>query len=195
MNPLLQTLCEQHRQAVDGFFAECHARLGAVADEAVRSLRAGGKLLFCGNGGSACDAMHIAGELVGRFVNDRKALPAIALSADTGIITAIANDYSYDTIFSRQVEALGNPGDVLLALSTSGQSRNVLEALATARARGLKTVLMTGKKGEKQSDKADFLLVVPSLVTAHIQEAHITGLHALASLIEFELFANKSPIG
>lgn len=188
MSELLHTIQQNHRTAVDGMFAECSAQIVALAEACAAALQNNRKLLFCGNGGSACDAMHIAGEFVGRFVNDRKSLPALALTADSGLITAIANDYSYADIFSRQVEGLGAAGDVLICMSTSGQSPNVLKALEVAKAKGITTALLTGEKGRGNADKADITLVVPSLITAHVQEAHITALHALASLIEAKIF-------
>lgn len=190
MNPLLKTLHEQHRAAVDGMFAQCAEVLEQLATRCGEALENNRKLLFCGNGGSACDAMHIAGEFVGRFVNDRRALPAIALPADSGLLTAIGNDYSFADIYARQVEGLGQAGDVLITLSTSGKSPNIVKALETGRARGLTTALLTGEKGREQVGKADITLVVPSLITAHVQEAHITALHALATLIEARLFAS-----
>ncbi len=190
MNPLLKTIADNHRAAVDGLLANEHATIEALADACVAAIHHHKKLIFCGNGGSACDAMHITGEFVGRFVEDRRALPAIALSADTGIITAIANDYAYEQIFSRQVEALGQPGDVLIALSTSGRSPSVLNALQAARAGGLTTALFCGEKIKVNGPvKVDFTLMIPSLITAHIQEATMVGLHALATLIEAKLFA------
>jgi len=189
MNPLLKIIADNHRAAVDGFLSNEHAAIEALAAQCAAAIAEGKKLLFCGNGGSACDAMHITGEFVGRFVHDRRALPAIALSADTGIITAIANDYAYDYVFARQVEALGQPGDVLIALSTSGRSPNVLRALAAAQENGLKTALFSGEKLKTGAPvEADFVLVVPSLITAHVQEAHMVAMHALASLIEAKLF-------
>lgn len=188
MNPLLQTIADNHRAAVDGFLANEHAALEALAGACTEAIQANKKLIFCGNGGSACDAMHITGEFVGRFVEDRRALPAIALSADTGIITAIANDYAYEQIFSRQIEALGQPGDVLIALSTSGKSPSVVKALEVARKNGLRTALFTGEKGRDAPAISEFTLMVPSLITAHVQEATMVGLHALATLIEAKLF-------
>jgi D-sedoheptulose 7-phosphate isomerase len=133
--------------------------------------------------------MHIAGEFVGRFVDDRLALPAIALSADTGIITAVANDYAYDYIFARQIEALGQAGDLLIALSTSGKSPNVVKALETATKKGLVTVLFTGEKAKNEPKRADFTLMVPSIITAHVQDAHMVALHGLTGLIEAKIFS------
>jgi D-sedoheptulose 7-phosphate isomerase len=192
MNPLLERIARDHRAAVDGFLEQQGELLVALAASCAQAIQNNRKLLFCGNGGSACDAMHIAGEFVGRFVNDRRALPAIALSADTGIITAIANDYAYDYIFARQVEGLGQAGDVLIAMSTSGRSPNVIRALAAAKEKGLVTALFTGEKYKAGAPvDADFIFVVPSVITAHVQEAHMVGMHGLASLIEATLFPNS----
>lgn len=188
MKTLLQNVKKQHTDAVEGMFAKNEAQLIALAEACIASLKAGGKLIFCGNGGSACDAMHIAGEFVGRFVEDRKPIAAIALTSDSGIITAVANDYGYEHIFSRQIEALGNKGDVLIALSTSGKSPNVLKALEAGRAKGLKTALLTGEKGAGQASRTDMILVVPSAITAHVQEAHMAALHGLATLVESRFF-------
>lgn len=184
MEQLLSHIHAQNRQAVDGMFRDCSEIIVTIATQCADALARGNKLMFCGNGGSACDAMHIAGEFVGRFVDDRRSLPALALSADTGIITAIANDYNYDYIFARQVEGLGQAGDVLIALSTSGKSPNVLRAIDAARAKNICTVLMTGEKARDLPLHADHTLIVPSHITAHVQEAHSTALHAIASLIE-----------
>lgn len=188
MSSVIAELVAQHQTAVEDFFAHNSATLEAVADKLAACFNAGGKLLVCGNGGSACDAMHIAGEFVGRFVHDRRALPAIALCADVGAVTAIANDYHFERIFSRQVEAYGNPGDMLIALSTSGASPNVLSAIETARAKGLYTVLLTGAKGKDRTPLAHHVLAVPSHVTARVQEVHIFILHIIAALVEKALF-------
>lgn len=185
----LAQIQQQHRDAVDGMFRDCGATLEKISDDVAAALKAGNKILFCGNGGSACDAMHIAGEFVGRFVNDRKALAAIALTADVGIITAVANDYGYDEVFARQVAALGNKGDILVVLTTSGKSPNVLKAIDVAKEKGLEVVLMTGEKGRGVKVAASHVLVVPSHITAHVQEAHQTALHAMASLVEKRLFS------
>lgn len=180
---LLTRIRRDHLAAVEGVL-ELHGQtLSALADLVAATFRAQGRVFFCGNGGSACDAMHIAGEFVGRFVDDRAALPAIALSADSGILTAVGNDYSFGDIYARQIEALGHKGDVLIALSTSGRSPNILKALSVAKARGLHTALFTGEKG-KESTSAELLIAVPSTITAHIQEAHMVMLHALATLVE-----------
>ncbi len=143
-----------------------------------------GKILLCGNGGSAADAQHIAAELVGRFQLERRALPAVALTTDTSILTAVANDYSFDKIFARQVEAIGSKGDVLIGISTSGNSRNVLLAVQKAKDIGLLTIGFTGKNGGKLKNMADHCLIVNSPSTPRIQEVHITLGHVLCDFIE-----------
>lgn len=183
----LSQLAHAHIEALNATVREVEGEWDAVAMKAAAALQQGKTLLFCGNGGSACDAMHIAGEFVGRFVGDRKALPAIALSADSGIITAVGNDYGFDRIFSRQVEAYGQEGSLLFAMSTSGTSPNVAAALRAAKERGMVTVLLTGERGRNATIEADHRIVAASNVTAHVQEVHIVLLHALAGLIEARL--------
>ncbi len=190
-NAYLREAVEAHQAAVADFFARYGEKLEGLAEILAASIRSGGKLLLCGNGGSACDAMHVAGEFVGRLRHDRPALPAIALSSDGGILTAIGNDYGFREVFARQVEALGQHSDMLIALSTSGQSENVLAALAAARKKGMITVLLTGKRGEKQGHLADHLFTVADTDTARIQEVHITALHVFAALAEQALFSER----
>jgi D-sedoheptulose 7-phosphate isomerase len=161
----------------------------AAADAMVRSLRAGGRIFACGNGGSAADAQHFAAELVGRFERERAAMAAIALTTDTSILTALANDYDYARVFARQVEALGRPGDVVLGISTSGGSANVVAAFDTAKAAGLTTVALTGRDGGAVGKAADIHINVPAASTARVQEVHRTLLHAICALIERELYA------
>ena len=151
------------------------------------SLASGGMLFWCGNGGSAADSQHLAAELVGRFKKNRKALRSVALTTDTSVLTCVANDFSYDDIFSRQLEALGRDGDVLVAISTSGNSENVLRALIAAKELGVKTIALLGKDGGKANELADLPIVIPSNSTARIQEAHILIGHILCDLIEQEL--------
>jgi len=158
--------------------------LGMMAYQCVDVLRAGGKLLLCGNGGSASDAIHIAGEIVGRFQQERKAYHAVALNADIATMTAIANDYGYDQIFARQVEGLMRKGDILIGISTSGNSSNIIAAFKKANEIEGKTFLFSGKTGGKLKKIADICIIVPSDVTAHIQEAHECLLHILCGLIE-----------
>jgi len=148
----------------------------------------GGKLLLFGNGGSATDASHIAAEFVNRFKRERPGLPAIALTTDMAVITSIANDYNYSDIFSRQLRSLGNESDVVLAISTSGGSRNVLKAMDIARKKGMKRIAFTGSRGEKFAEKADFPFVVPSEDTPRVQEIHIMLGHMLCELVEGFLF-------
>ncbi|HOE69023.1 MAG TPA: D-sedoheptulose 7-phosphate isomerase [Candidatus Omnitrophota bacterium] len=164
----------------------------AVIDQIVRAiidmLKGGHKLLLCGNGGSGTDALHIAAEFVGRFEKERISLPAIALTADTASITAIGNDYGYDRVFERQVEGLGQKGDVLFALSTSGKSPNVLKAIEKAKRKGILTVGFTGKDGGAMKDAVDLLFLVRSNKTAHIQEMHMVALHGICETVEGILF-------
>ncbi|WP_112310934.1 D-sedoheptulose 7-phosphate isomerase [Pseudogemmobacter bohemicus] len=160
----------------------------AVADLYTVRLKAGNKLLFAGNGGSAGDAQHIAGEFVSRFHFDRPGLAAIALSTDTSIMTAIGNDYGYERVFSRQVEALGQKGDVLTVLSTSGNSPNILKAIEAAKERGITVVGMTGGTGGKMAGLCDHILIAPSPVTPRIQECHLVTYHLLCALVEARMF-------
>ncbi|HVI52724.1 MAG TPA: D-sedoheptulose 7-phosphate isomerase [Candidatus Sulfotelmatobacter sp.] len=155
-----------------------------LAERCVTSLKAGGKIMFCGNGGSAADSQHLATELVVRYKVNRRALASIALTTDTSLLTATANDFSYDDIFSRQVEGLGRPGDVLIGISTSGNSPSVLKALETARAMGITAAGFGGRDGGKMVGLADPLLIVPSKVTARIQEMHILIGHTLCDIVE-----------
>jgi D-sedoheptulose 7-phosphate isomerase len=159
----------------------------AAADTLQAAFAKGGQLLVFGNGGSALDAQHFAAELVGRFSRERRALAAIALTTDTSIITSVANDYSYDKVFTRQIEALGRRGDVAWGISTSGTSRNVLEALRFAKSRGLSTIALTGRDGGTIGAAADLHLNVPHHVTARIQEVHRTLIHAVCELVEREV--------
>jgi len=155
-----------------------------LAQTCLDALNTGGKLLLCGNGGSAADCQHIATELTIRFETDRQALAAVALTTDTSALTAAGNDFGFERIFSRQVEALGRPGDILIGLTTSGTSANVLAAFDTARANGVYTVCLTGQDGGNSDRHADTVIVVPSRNTARIQEAHIMIGHMLCHVIE-----------
>ncbi|MGH9345957.1 MAG: D-sedoheptulose-7-phosphate isomerase, partial [Vicinamibacterales bacterium] len=156
-----------------------------------RAVRGGGKVLVFGNGGSAADAQHVAAELVGRLERRRAAIAAVALSTDTSILTAVANDFGFDRVFARQVEALGRKGDVALAISTSGQSTNVLAAVEAARAAGLVVIALTGRDGGELGRKADMHVNVPEQDTARAQEVHRTLLHVLCELVEEAVF--RSP--
>jgi D-sedoheptulose 7-phosphate isomerase len=158
--------------------------LEAIARTMASALRGGHKILWCGNGGSAADSQHMAAELVGRFRRERRGLASIALTTDTSILTALGNDYGFETVFSRQVEALGAAGDVLAGFSTSGNSRNVVAAMEAARTRGLITIAFTGAGGGKLAPLADHLFAVESRDTARIQEAHILAGHMICDWIE-----------
>ena len=163
------------------------AQVGKAADLIDRCLRAGNKLLVCGNGGSAADASHFATEFVVRFTKDRRALPAICLASDSGILTAAGNDYGFAEVFARQVAAFGIPGDVLICLTTSGQSKNLIRALEDAKARKLKTIAFLGRDGGSTVGIADVDLLVTSDSTARIQEAHKLLLHVLCEIMESRL--------
>jgi len=168
-----------------------------VANAALRmavTLARGNKLLFCGNGGSAADAQHLAAEFVNRFIMDRRPLSAIALSTDSSILTAIGNDFGFDLVFSKQVQALGNPGDMLIALSTSGNSKNVLKAVETARGRGLAILGLTGETGGSMAGLCDLLIAVDNTHTPLIQEIHIAVGHLLCGLTDYYLFENAAAL-
>ncbi len=149
-----------------------------------QTLKNGGKILLFGNGGSAADSQHIAAEFIGRFQKERRSLPAIALTTDTSILTALGNDYSFECIFSRQIEGLGRPGDLAIGISTSGRSKNVIAGLKQAKELGLKTLSLTGCGGNEVAQVSDIKLIVPSDVTARIQESHICLAHAMCELVE-----------
>jgi D-sedoheptulose 7-phosphate isomerase len=163
------------------------AGIEAMAEAVVAGLTKGGKLLVCGNGGSASDAAHFAGELVGRFLKERPAISAVALNTDMSTLTAVANDYGFNRVFGRQVEALGRPGDVLFILSTSGNSPNLLDAANMAKKKGLATLGLLGRDGGKVRDMLDYALVVPATLSPRIQEIHITVIHILCDLVESAL--------
>jgi D-sedoheptulose 7-phosphate isomerase len=174
-----ETVAAHQRFAAHG--VDAVAKAGAAIG---RATSAGHRLLAFGNGGSAADAQHLVAELVGRFEIERRALPAIALTPDSSVVTAIANDYGYEHVFARQIEALGSEGDVALGISTSGRSRNVEMALAVAKARGMVTVALTGRDGGRMGAEADIHLNVAETSTARVQEVHRTILHAICSLVD-----------
>jgi len=177
-----------HIAAVEGTVADSSEIISEVVARLCSCFENGGKLLICGNGGSAADGQHFAAEFVNRFHLDRRPWPALALSTDTSVLTSIANDAAFDDVFARQVEALGRPGDLLLALSTSGGSTNVLAALRVAQQLGLFTVGFTGEAGAQRMGPAcDLLLVVPSRDTARIQECHEFVYHVVAGMVEERL--------
>ena len=189
MDPIRKSF-EESRATLDAFLADprCLEGVRQFAALAGETLKRGGTLLACGNGGSMCDAMHFAEEWTGRFRQDRRALPAIAFS-DPSQLTCIANDFGYDEVFARSVEAYGRSGDLLVAISTSGGSPNILKALARAREKGLKTVGLLGKGGGKARELCDVAIVVPLATTSdRIQEVHIQVLHITIETVERELF-------
>ena len=171
--------------AEDAEIIEATAR---VADLCVAAIRRGNKVLFAGNGGSAADAQHLAAELVGKLAYNRPALPSISLTTDTSILTAVGNDYGYEDVFSRQIEGLGVKGDVLIGISTSGRSKNILKAFAAARAKGISIVGMTGATGGEMRALCDICLRIPSTDTQKIQEGHIVLGHICCGLIERAIF-------
>jgi D-sedoheptulose 7-phosphate isomerase len=173
--------------------ADYRATAGRVALAMVEAMRRGNTILFAGNGGSAADSQHIAGEFVSRFHFDRPGLPAIALTVDTSILTAIGNDYGYELVFSRQIEALGREGDIFVAISTSGNSPNILAGIAAAKKKGILVVGLTGGTGGKMKATCDECLCVPSKETPRIQEGHIVTYHFLCSFVEEALFGDLRP--
>ena len=189
MKKILTALVEDHRKAFDETFSVSQLDLlEQISREILKAYKAGGKLLLCGNGGSAADAQHIAAEFVNRFMIERPPLPAMALTTDTSVITSIGNDYNFDQIFLKQIKALGKEGDIAWGISTSGNSPNVLKALKEAKKMGLKTIGLTGKDGGKMAKMVDYLLNVESDVTARIQETHITLSHVICELVDIKLF-------
>lgn len=190
MNPYILHQLNRSAEVIQALLADT-----ALADEVhrvseicVAALRDGRKVLFAGNGGSAADSQHLAGELVSRFAYDRPGLAAFALTTDTSVLTAIGNDYGYEHLFARQIQAVGQRGDVFIAFSTSGRSKNILAALREARARGIYTVGFTGQEGDAMGQDCDSLIKVPARETPKIQEGHITLGHILCGLIEAAYF-------
>jgi D-sedoheptulose 7-phosphate isomerase len=192
---LIEQMVGESLRVKTRFFEENRDRIAGTATKLARLLKVGHKVLFFGNGGSAADAQHLAAELVGRFGPERTALPGISLSTDTSILTAVSNDYGYDKVFSRQIEALGQTGDAAVGISTSGNSPNVLEALEVARSRGLFTIGFTGESGGKMTGRVDVLFRVPSKHTQRIQETHLLLGHILCDLTEREMFPEIYPRG
>ena len=189
LDPIREYLLETSRTAARTADACAEEILGATA-AIVESLRTGGKILLCGNGGSAGDAQHLATEFVSTLTVDRRrdAIPAIALTTDSSLLTAVANDFGFEGVFARQVEALGREGDVLVGISTSGNSENVVQAFERARATGIRTIALTGESGGKLGPLADIEINVPSSETSHVQEAHIAVGQLIAFLVEDELY-------
>ena len=183
---------QSHREVMALIENQMAERLAAAVDLVVSALAGGNKLLVMGNGGSAGDAQHLAAEIVGRFKLERRALPAIALTTDTSILTAIGNDYGFEQVFRRQVEALAAPGDVVIGISTSGNSPNVLAALTLARDTGCRTIGFLGRDGGTIAPVVDLDLTVPCQDTPRIQEGHITMIHILCDLVERRMFGDAA---
>ena len=187
MNQIVEQRLADHLEALQKLIAsDLPQKLEQCATYVNKALAGGHKVLFCGNGGSAADSQHLAAEFVGRFQKERKGLPAIALTVDTSILTAVANDYGYDNVFARQVQALGESGDVLVGISTSGNSKNVLLAIEEAKAKGIACIGMTAEGGGKMAEACDICLAVPVRVTARAQEMHILMGHILCELVDHE---------
>ncbi|MBF0388346.1 MAG: D-sedoheptulose 7-phosphate isomerase [Candidatus Omnitrophica bacterium] len=162
----------------------CLPAIELSARAIIKAFQSNNRVFFCGNGGSAADSQHIAAEFIGRFQKERRALPAIALTTDTSILTCLTNDYSYDIVFARQLEALGRQGDVIVGLSTSGKSANILKAFARAKELGITTIALAGHDGGPMGKMADITITVPSKITARIQESHIAIAHAICEVVE-----------
>jgi len=182
----IENFITEHLNVIESLKDDLKA-INAIGAELSKCLEKGGKIMFCGNGGSASDSQHLAGELVGRFIKNRRALPAVALNSDSAVVTCISNDFGYEEVFSRQVEALGQPGDILVGISTSGQSENIVRAFDFAKTNGILTVSLLGKGGGKLAGISDFKIIVRSDTTARIQEAHILLGHIFCSIIEKNL--------
>jgi D-sedoheptulose 7-phosphate isomerase len=189
----IQSQLQGHQAMIARLERDMVPRIAEMGILLTAALNHGNKLLVMGNGGSAADSQHFVAEIVGRFKLERRALPAIALSTDTSILTAIGNDYGFDAVFSRQVEALAAPGDVVVGISTSGNSPNVLTALKIAKARGCRTIGLLGKDGGSIKAACDLALVVPSEDTPRIQEGHITIIHIVCDLVERAMFGKDLP--
>jgi D-sedoheptulose 7-phosphate isomerase len=184
MRTLVLNEIRSHQTAIEALAAQSVDTIIAAAERIIDCIRAGGTVYLCGNGGSAADAQHIAGEFVGRFRRERRALPAVALTTDTSVLTAVGNDYSYDDIFARQVEALVTAGDLLWALSTSGASTNVLAAARSAKQQGATVLGFTGKPGSELEQAADVCLSVEADATSTVQEVHQLAYHIICDLVE-----------
>ena len=184
---MIEAYLKKHIAVIQALSGDCVTQIETMIDTITDTLGSGGKLLIAGNGGSAADGQHFAAEMVGRFQLERKAIPAIALTTDTSILTAVGNDYGFDRVFARQVEALAQPNDLFLGISTSGQSGNILQAMEAARQADCRTLCLAGKDGGPMAAQADLALVVPSMETPHIQEAHLTIIHIMCKEIEQRL--------
>lgn len=194
MDNLIKKCLEESVKVKQEFILKNLKSIKNVAGLVAHSFRIGGKLFIFGNGGSAADAQHLAGEFVNRFLVERRPLPALALTTDTSVLTAISNDYSYEDVFSKQIRALGRESDIALGITTSGNSPNVVKALETAKEMGIGTVALSGKDGGKVARVADVSLIVPSTITPRIQEAHSLLGHIICELVDNILFPGSPSI-
>ncbi len=191
MKETINNVLNEHIEGMKSLYEDNYIEdLEKIVNLQLESLNNGGKILIAGNGGSASDAQHFAGELVGRFLLEREGIPAIALNTDTSVLTCLGNDYGYDKVFSRQVEALGKKGDVFIGISTSGNSQNIIEAVEMAKKKGIKTIGFLGKDGGKLKNMCDMNLIIPFKSTARVQEAHIMSIHIICEIIE-KIIAEK----
>ncbi len=184
-NEIMKEQSDNLLKLIEDGYAE---QVSKVVDVQLEAVKNGNKVLIAGNGGSAADAQHFAGEFVGRFLKEREGLPAIALTTDSSVVTCIANDYGYDKVFSRQINALGNKGDVFIGISTSGNSQNIIEAFAECKKKGIITVALLGKDGGKLKDLADYCMLVPLNQTPRVQEIHTMTVHMMCEMIEEKAF-------
>jgi D-sedoheptulose 7-phosphate isomerase len=186
MKDRIKTIVRESIQVKEAALAANIDAVEKTASTFIKAFKTNNRVFFCGNGGSAADSQHIAAEFVGRFQKERRALGAIALTTDTSILTSLSNDYGFDIVFARQIEALGRAGDVLVGISTSGKSPNVLKAFEAAKKIGMTTVAFTGNDGGSMAKAADIAIIVPSKVTARVQESHIVLFHAICEVVESE---------
>jgi len=190
MKDLIKAQLVDHRAVIQLMEDALTGTVSDMAETIIKSLASGNKLLIMGNGGSAADAQHFAAEIIGRFKLERPALPAIALTTDSSILTAIGNDYGFDYVFTRQIEGLATPGDVVIGISTSGNSPNVLAALVKAQELGCRTIALLGRDGGSIKGSVDIPVIIPTQDTPRIQEGHITIIHIVCDLVERRLFGN-----
>ncbi len=184
MQSLVSKAIQEHKELIEIIQDQLQSQIAIAGELILKTIKDGNKILLCGNGGSASDAQHISAEFTGRFLKERRGLPAIALTTDTSALTAIGNDYGFDRVFERQVEALANEGDLLIGISTSGNSTNVLKALDKANTLGCLTIGLSGRDGGEMSELCDINIVVPSTTTARIQEMHILIGHILCAIVD-----------
>ena len=191
LNKIINSYIEESKKALDTFLEIDKLSILNASKLIVKAFKSGNKVLMCGNGGSASDAQHFAAELIGRFKRNRSSFAAISLNTDTSALTAIANDYDFTNVFSRQVEGIGKKGDILLAISTSGNSKNIVKAAIQAKKQKLQIISLTGFNTSVLEKNSDLCIKVPSKVTSHIQELHIIVVHLLCTLIEKQFFAKR----